>query len=96
MGGKRLDPCVATRASVHHRVHSSSSSPQKTVSVLTDRQPVNHQEEPQNSQTAPDSVENTIEVSEIRQISDSVTVNNIMSEEQCAQNIISVTEVQRA
>ena len=99
----RLDPCAATRAtkrkdSVHHRVHSSSSSPQKTVSVLTDRQPVNHQEEPQsqNSQTAPDSVENTIEDPEIRQISDSETVNNITLEKQCAQNIISVTEVQRA
>ena len=66
--------------------------------MLTDRQPVNHQEEPQsqNSQTAPDNVENTIEDSEIRQISDSVTVNNITSEEQCAHNIISVTEVQRA
>ena len=65
--------------------------------MLTNRQPVYHQEEPQsqNSQTAPDSVENTIEDSEIRQISDSVTVNNITSEEQCAQNIISVTEVQR-
>ena len=56
--------------------------------MLTDRQPVNHQEEPQNSQTTP-------EISEIRQISDSVTVNTIMSEEQCTQNIISVTEVQR-
>ena len=64
--------------------------------MLTDRQPVNHQEEPQNSQTPPDSVQDTREISEIRQISYSATVNTIMSEEQCAQNIISVTEVQRA
>ena len=64
--------------------------------MLTDRQPVNHQEEPQNSQTMPDSVQDTIEISEIRQISDSVTVKTIMSEEQCTQNIISVTEVQCA
>ena len=87
------DPCYSAQG------FSSSScpSPQKKVSVLIDRQPVNQQEEPQsqNSQTATDSVENTMKDSEIRQISDSVTVNNITSEEQCAQNIISVTEVQR-
>ena len=62
--------------------------------MLTDRQPVSHQGEPQNSQTPPDSVQDIIEISEIRQISDLVTVNTIIPEEQCAQNIISVTEVQ--
>ena len=64
--------------------------------MLTDRQPVNHQEESQNSQTPPDSVQDTIEISEIRQFSDSVTVNTIRPEEQCTHNIISVTEAQRA
>ena len=53
--------------SAHHRDHSSSSSPQNTVSVLTDRQPINHREE--------QCAQNIISV----------------SEEQCAQNIISVT-----
>ena len=62
--------------------------------MLTDRQPVNHQEEPQNSQTPPDSVQDTIEISEIRQLSDSVAVNTIRPEEQCAHNIISVAEAQ--
>ena len=67
---------VETRAthhkdSAHHCDHSSSSSPQKTVSVLTNHQPVNHREE--------QCAQNIISV----------------SEEQCTQNIISVTEEQR-
>ena len=47
-------------------------------------------------QTPPDSVQDIIERSEIRQISNSVTVNTIIPEEQCAQNIISVSEEQCA
>ena len=47
--------------------------------MLTDHHPVNHQE---------------VECSEIRQISSPVTVNTIIPEEQCAQNIISVSEEQ--
>ena len=99
--GNDYDPCVEIRAthhkdSVHHRDHSSSSSPQNTVSVLTDHHPVNHQEESQNTQTSPDSVQDIIERSEIRQISNSVTVNTIIPEEQSAQNIISVSEEQCA
>ena len=94
-----FDICVEIRDthhkdSVHHRDHSSSSSPQNTVSVLTDHHPVNHQEESQNTQTSPDSIQDIIERSEIRQISNSVTVNTIIPEEQCAQNIISVSEEQ--
>ena len=49
--------------------------------MLTDHHPVNHQE---------------TERSEISQISNSVIVNTIMPDEQCAQNIISVSEEQRA
>ena len=49
--------------------------------MLTDHQPVNHQE---------------TERSEISEITDSVMVNAIKPKEQCAQNIISVTEDQRA
>ena len=64
--------------------------------MLTDHHPVNHQEESQNTQTSPDSVQDIIERSEIRQISNSVTVNTIIPEEQCAQNIISVSEEQCA
>ena len=48
--------------------------------MLTDHQPVNHQE---------------TERSEISEITDSVIVNAIKPKEQCAQNIISVTENQR-
>ena len=96
---ERLNPCVETRTthhkdSTHHSDHSSSSSPQNTVCVLTDHHPVNHQVESKNTQTLPDS--DIIERSEIRQISNPVTVNNIISEEQCAQNIISVSEEQCA
>ena len=80
--------------SVHHRDHSSSSSLQNAVSVLTDHHPVNHQGESQNTETSPDSVQDIIERSEIRQISNSVTVNTIIPEEQCAQNIISLSEEQ--
>ena len=47
-------------------------------------------------QTPPDSVQDIIERSEIRQISNSVIVNTIIPEEQCAQNIISVSEEQCA
>ena len=64
--------------------------------MLTDHHPVNHQEESQNKQTSPDSVQDIIERSEIRQKSNSVTVNTIIPEEQCAQNIISVSEEQCA
>ena len=64
--------------------------------MLTDHHPVNHQEESQNTQTSPDSVQDIIERSEIRQISNSVTVNTIIPEKQCAQNIISVSEEQCA
>ena len=49
--------------------------------MLTDHQPVNHQE---------------TERSEISEITDSVIVNAIKPKEQCAQNIISVSEDQRA
>ena len=49
--------------------------------MLLDHQPVNHQE---------------TEHSEISEITDSVMVNAIKPKEQCAQNIISVTEDQRA
>ena len=49
--------------------------------MLTDHQPVNHQE---------------TERSEISEITDSVIVNAIKPKEQCAQNIISVPEDQRA
>ena len=49
--------------------------------MLTDHQPVNHQE---------------TERSEISEITDSVIVNTIKPKEQCTQNIISVTEDQRA
>ena len=49
--------------------------------MLTDHQPVNHQE---------------TECSEISEITDSVIVNAIKPKEQCAQNIISVLEDQRA
>ena len=70
--------------SAHHRDHSSSSSPQKTVSVLTDRQPVNHREE--------QCAQNIISVSEEQCAQNIISV----SEEQCAQNIISATEEQRA
>ena len=90
------DPCYSAQG------FSSSSCPfifiitPESISVLTDHQPVNHQEEPQNSETPPDSVQDTIEISEIRQISDSVTeiqraqnINSV-SEEQCAQRHISV------
>ena len=43
---KRIDPCVETRTT-HHKDfthHSHHSSPHDTVRVLTDHQPVNHQE----------------------------------------------------
>ena len=49
--------------------------------MLTDHHPVNHQD---------------TERSEISEITDSVIVNAIRPKEQCAQNIISVTEDQRA
>ena len=67
--------------STHHNDHSSSSSPRNTVCVLTDHQPVNHQE---------------TERSEISEITDSVIVNAIKPKEQCTQNIISVSQDQRA
>ena len=65
----------------HHSHHSSSSSPQNTVCVLTDHQPVNHQE---------------TERSDISEITESVIVNAIKPKRQCAQNIISMAEDQRA
>ena len=65
----------------HHSHHSSSSSPQDTVCVLTDHQPVNHQE---------------TEGSDISEITEAVIVNAIKTKEQCAQDIISVTKDQRA
>ena len=65
----------------HHSDHSSSSSPQNTVCVLTDHQPVNHQES---------------ERSEISEITDPVIVNAIKPKEHCVQNIISVSEDQCA
>ena len=49
--------------------------------MLTDHQPVNHQE---------------TERSEISEITDSIIVNAIKTKDQCAQNIISVSEDQRA
>ena len=49
--------------------------------MLTDHQPINHQE---------------IEDTEISEITESVIVNTIKPEEHCAQNIISVSEYQRA
>ena len=49
--------------------------------VLTDHQPVNHQE---------------TECSEISEITEAVIVNAIKTKEHCAQDIISVTEDQRA
>ena len=64
-----------------HSHHSSSSSPQDTVCVLTDHQLVNHQE---------------TEGSDISEITEAVIVNAIKTKEQCAQDIISVTKDQRA
>ena len=61
---------------------------QNTVSVLADHHPVNHQEELQNTQTSPDSGQDIIELSEIRQISNSVPVNTDIPEEKCAQHIV--------
>ena len=65
----------------HHSHHSSSSSPQDTVCVLTDHQPINHQE---------------TELSDISEITEAVMVNAITPKEERAQNIISATEDQRA
>ena len=107
-----LNPCVETRTthhkdSTHHSDHSSSSSPQNTVCVLTDHHPVNHQVESKNTQTSPDS--DIMERSEIRQISNPVTVNIILyqknsarrtvdsrsvSEEQCVQHIVHFRDTQ--
>ena len=64
----------------HHSHHSSSSSPQNTVCVLTYHQPVNHQE---------------TERSDISEITESVIVNTIKPKGQCVQNIISMAEDQR-
>ena len=65
----------------HHSHHSSSSSPQNTVCVLADHQPVNHQES---------------ERLDISEITEAVIVNTIKPKGQCAQNIISKVEDQRA
>ena len=64
--------------------------------MLADHHLVTHQEELQNTQTSPDSVQDIIERSEIRQISNSVPVNTIIPEEQCSQTPISVSEEQCA
>ena len=64
----------------HHSHHSSSSSPQDTVCVLTNHQPVDHQES---------------ELSDISVITEAIIVNAIKPKEQCAQNVM-VTEDQRA
>ena len=65
----------------HHSHHSSSPSPQDTVCVLTDHQPVNHRE---------------TECSDISEITEAVIVNAIKTKEQCAHDTISVTEDERA
>ena len=64
----------------HHSHHSSSSSPQNTVHVLTDHQPVNHQE---------------TEFLDISEITEPIIVNAIKPKRQCAQDIISLAEDQR-
>ena len=53
--------------------------------MLADHHPVTHQEEFQNTQTSPDSSQDIIELSEIRQISNSVPVDTIIPEGKCAQ-----------
>ena len=82
---KRIDPCVETRTTHkdfnHHSHHSSSSSPQDTVCVLTDHQPVDHQES---------------ELSDISGITEAVRVNAIKPKEQCVHNVMVGTEDQRA
>ena len=83
---ERIDPCVETRTThhkdlPHHSHHSSSSSPQDTMCVLTDHQPVEHKES---------------ELSDISGITEAVIVNAIKPKEQCAQNVMVVTEDQRA
>ena len=58
--------------------------------MLADHHPVTHQEELQNTQTSPDSDQNIIERSEIRQISISAPANTIITKEKCAQTPNSV------
>ena len=65
----------------HHSHHPSSSSPQNTVCVLADHQPVNHQES---------------ERLDISEITEAIIVNTVKPKEQCAQTIISRVEDQRA
>ena len=65
----------------HHSHQSSSSSPKNTVCVLSDHQPVNHQE---------------IERLDIGEITEGITVNTVNRKEHCAQTIISELEDQRA
>ena len=65
----------------HHSHHPSSSSPQNTVCVLADHQPVNHQKS---------------ERLDISEITEAMIVNTVKPKEQCAQTIISRVEDQRA
>ena len=62
--------------------------------MVANHHPVTHQEEVQNTQTSPDSGQNIAERSEIRQISDSVPVDTVIPEEQCAQHIVHFIDVQ--
>ena len=59
------DPYDSSQRFTHHSHHSSSSSPQDTVCVLTDHQPINHQE---------------TELSDISEITEAVMVNAIKPE----------------
>ena len=65
----------------HHSHHPSSSSPQNTVCVLADHQPVNHQDS---------------ERLDISEITEAIIVNTVKPKEHCAQTIISEVEDQRA
>ena len=65
----------------HHSHQSSSSSPKNTVCVLSDHQPVNHQE---------------IERFDIGEIIEGITVNTVNRKEHCAQTIISELEDRHA
>ena len=65
----------------HHSHHPSSSSPQNTVCVLAEHQPVNHQES---------------ERLDISEITEAIIVNTVKPKEQCAQTIISKVEDQHA
>ena len=62
--------------------------------MLADHHPVTHQEEVQNTQRSQDSGRNIVEQLEIRQISDSVPVDPVIPEEQCAQHVVHSIDAQ--